>query len=365
MVSSRGGASQRGYGDAALPSVAFPRMSAGSPKPLTPPRRDAGARGRRPSVTAPAERLDPGTILAPTRFLRGLVAQGGPPASAALCDGRRSLADVARAAGLEPGLALELLSRLYAEGLVCETGDAPVPPLLFLEHARSLCLRWRRARLEPGRGLEAAFAGGAYSRRFAIGYMVEVMHIVRGAAGHIAAAIAHAADERLQLRLSEYLEDEYWHGELMENALRAAGLSDAELARAQPLPATLAVSSSWRHAAHTDLLLYGGLIAITESGPDETSDVEAQFQKTTAQGVLPEAAWRPYFEHAFGDGAADHLSHGKAIFAAAGPLPRARRDALRRLMLSHTEALMLQEQAIIDFYWAAEGPAVHDVSWLE
>ncbi len=338
-------------------------MPADPPGPLRPPRRrEPGDRPRPPWAALPPERLDPATVLAPTRFLGRLV---DVPSGARLCDGRRTLEQVARDAGVEPTLAVELLSRLYAEGLLCDVGPRPVPPLLFLEHARSLCLRFRRERLAPRAGLEAAFASGAYSKRLATGYMLEVTHVVRGAAGHIAAAIAHACDERLQLGLSEYLEDEYWHGELMERALRAAGLSEDELARALPLPETLAVLNSWRQAAHTDLLLYGGLIAITESGADETAQVEALFRKTLAQGVLPEAAWRPYFEHAFGDGAADHISHGRAIFAAAGVIAPPRRDALRRQLLLHTEGLVLQERAILEFYSAALGPAVYELSWSD
>lgn len=342
----------------------IPRTSADPPEPLRPPRRhELQARPAEPDGGAPAELLDPATMLAPTRFLRSLPALAAEPGAATLCDGRRTLAEVARAAGLEPSLAIELLSRLYTNGLLSETSPTPVPPLLFLEHARSLCLRFRRERLAQGPGLEASFSSGTYSRRLAIGYLLEVTHVVRGAAGHIAAAIAHASDERLQLRLSEYLEDEYWHGGWMEKALRAAGLSEDALARALPLPATLAVLNSWRQAAHTDLLLYGGLIAITESGSDETPQVEALFQQTLAQGVLPEAAWRPYFEHAFGDGAADHVAHSRAIFAAAGALTRPRRDALRRLLLLHTEGLVLQEHAILDFYSAPEGPSVYDLDW--
>jgi hypothetical protein len=280
-----------------------------------------------------------------------------------LCDGRRTIAEVAREAGLEPELAVEVLTRLYADGLVRETGPSPVPPLLFLEHARSYCLRFRRERLSRGASLEVTFAGHGYSARLAVGYLLEVTHIVRGAAGHIAAAVAHTSDAELQLLLSEYLEDEYWHGAWMEGALRGAGLRDVEIARALPLPATLAVLNSWRHAAHTDLLLYGGLIAITESGPAEASEIEALFQQTVARGVLPEAAWRPYFEHAVGDSAADHLSHGRAIFAAAGPLAESRRDTLRRLLLLHTEALVLQEKAVLEFYGPAEGPPVYDLEW--
>jgi hypothetical protein len=329
--------------------------------PLRPPRRTA-PRGSDTGSRGPAEALALSTILAPTRFLHTLPALAAPNGDM-LCDGRRTIADVAREAGVEPHLAVDVLSRLYAEGLVRETDRSPVPPVLFLEHARSFCLRYRREKLSRAASLESTLAGGGYSPRLATGYLLEVTHVVRGAAGHIAAAIAHTSDAALQLLLSEYLEDEYWHGAWMEGALRGAGLSDGDIARALPLPATLAVLNSWRYAAHTDLLLYGGLIAITESGPSEGAEIEALFQETVARGVLPEAAWRPYFEHAVGDSAADHLSHGRAIFAAAGPLAQGRREALRQLLLLHTEALVLQENAVLEFYGPAAGPPVYDLPW--
>jgi hypothetical protein len=336
-----------------------PRTPVDSVAPLRPPRRSPV----KTEPAAPIERLDPGTVLAPTRFLRELPGQAPSPGGVALCDGRRSVAEVARDAGLAPDLVRELLSQHYAEGLVHETGEGPVPAVLFFEHVRSLCLRWRRARLAARPGIEPLFSAGTSSKRLAVGYLLEVTHIVRGAAGHIAAAIAHASDERLQLLLSEYLEDEYWHGSWMDDALRGGGLGEEDLVRALPLPETLAVLNSWRHAGQTDLLLYGGLIGITESGPGEEGQTEALFRATLGQGVLPEAAWRPYFEHAIGDGAADHLAHGRAIFAAAPPLTRSRRDALRRLLLLHTEALVHQEHAVLDFYAADEGPLVHDLEW--
>src|SRR5688572_20523059 len=102
-----------------------PVDSADPVAPLRPPRRS-------PVKTEPAppvERLDPGTVLAPTRFLSELPGQAAVGVS--LCDGRRTLAEVARDAGLAPDLVRELLSRLYAEGLVHETDDAPVPAVLF------------------------------------------------------------------------------------------------------------------------------------------------------------------------------------------------------------------------------------------
>lgn len=337
-------------------------------EPLRLPRREhAGPPGHDGATRPDDATLDPGTVLVPTRFLAETFGPTADPGAApAICDGRRSIAEVADAAGVDLALTTGLLSRLYTEGLLGDVGDAaPVPALAFLEHARALCARWRRAELERegADALEARLDRGEYSRRLAVGFLVEVTHVVRGAAGHIAAAVAHTSDPALSLALSQYLEDEHWHGELMERALRAAGLDDDAITRAVPLPETLAVLDSWRRAAHTDLLLYGGLVAITESGPDDASFVEAHFRATVAQGVLPEAAWRPYFEHALGDGALDHVTHSRRIFGAAGPLSARRRDSLRRQLLSHVEAVLRQERAIVRFYAAPDGPPVHELRW--
>jgi hypothetical protein len=288
---------------------------------------------------------------------------GGLSREVALCDGRRTIQEIARDGGIDLDITLTLVSRLYAEGLVCETCDGAVPPLLFLEHARALCARLRQEGLGVRSGLEDLFLSGSYSRRLAVGYLLEVTHFIRGAASHISAAIAHTRDDRIQLLLSRYLEEEYWHGTWMERSLTAAGLSELEIGRALPLPATLAVVNSWRYAAQTDLLLYGGLIAITESGTGETSQIETLFSKTIEQGVLPDAAWRPYFEHALGDGSADHLAYSRAIFSGSGALSRARRDALRRMLLLHVVSVLQMEHAIIAFYSAAEGPPVHALEW--
>jgi DNA-binding transcriptional ArsR family regulator len=145
-----------------------PRTPVDSVAPLRPPRRSPV----KTEPAAPIERLDPGTVLAPTRFLRELPGQAPSPGGVALCDGRRSVAEVARDAGLAPDLVRELLSQLYAEGLVHETGEGPVPAVLFFEHVRSLCLRWRRARLAARPGIEPLFSAGTYSKRLAVGYLL-------------------------------------------------------------------------------------------------------------------------------------------------------------------------------------------------
>jgi len=331
------------------------------PEPLRPPRREDLRREGSAPRAAHGQLLDRATVLRPTRWARDAAAGG--PAGTALCDGRRSLEQVAELAGLAPAPALELLSALYAQGLLAETGEAPIPPLLFLDHARSLCLRLRRELLAARSGLEATLAAGAYSRRLAVGYLVEVTHVIAGAASHISAAIALAGDPATQRLLCEYLEDEHWHGAWMERALAAAGLDEGTRAVALPLSATQAVLDSWRRAARADLLLYGGLIGITESGPEDASHVEALFRRTVAQGVLPEAAWRPCFEHAFGDSGADHLALSRSLVADAWGLPARRRDELRRSLLLHTEAVVGMEHAILDFYAAAEGPPVHALEW--
>src|SRR5687767_9436205 len=78
-----------------------PRCSMARPmERLQPPRRE-----RRPSAAWAAAdpagdgALGPSTVLAPTRFLRPAAeAAPGPP----LCDGRRSIAEIARDGGIAP-----------------------------------------------------------------------------------------------------------------------------------------------------------------------------------------------------------------------------------------------------------------------
>jgi hypothetical protein len=299
--------------------------------------------------------LSPSAVLAPTRF----IAHG----SSALCDGRRTIEEIARDGGIELELAIDLCTSLYANASVSDAGDTTVAPLLFLEHVRALCARVRRTSLDAQPALDALFASGAYTPRLAIGYLVEVTHFISTAAAHIASAIASSPDAEVQLALSEYLAEEYWHGDWMKRSLIAAGLSERDFERAIPLPATRAVIDAWQLAARTDLLLYGGLIAVTESSANEAAELEALFERTVSQNVLSEAAWRPYFEHAFGDSGADHLAYGSVIYARAEPMSRARRDALRDRLLLHTQSVLAMERAIIEFYGADRGPSVHSVEW--
>lgn len=328
------------------------------PKPLAPPRR-ASPRPKAPPQD-PLEPLDASVVLVATRFVHAL---GEPSGAASLCDGARSIAEIANAAGIEPSLARDLMTKLYVNGLVREVGARDrVSASTFLEHVCALGRRLQAALALERPGLDALFESGVYSARLARGYLLEMTHFVRAAASHIGAAIAHAHDDvDVRLALAEYLEEEYWHGELMETGLRAAGLTDSEIARAVPLPLTAAIINSWRHAAHTDILLYGCLIAITESGPDDASQAQALFQKTVAQGILPEAAWRPYFEHMLGDGDCDHRALGLQIARSETSLSGERCESLRRAVLLHVETAMAMERAIVDYYADAAGPRIHSV----
>lgn len=298
-------------------------------------------------------------MLRPTRFLEAALGTGG--GWAGLCDGHRSIEGIAQVGGIDVQIAQEALTGLYAAGLVVEVDAGPVPPLLFLEHARRLADLWRNRAQAEQPALAAAFAGGGYSRRLATGFLLEASHFIRSAPAHISAAIAHCPDEDARLVLSAYLAEEYWHGTWMKESLCEAGLTTEDIERAVPLPATQAVIHGWNHAAHTDALLYAGLIAITEGQASAEHDPKALFARTVAQGVLSEAAWRPYFEHLACDEAADHLRCSRALYARADGLGRPRRDALRRGLVTHVELVLAMERSILEFYGDRTGPSVYSI----
>src|SRR5436190_16882064 len=89
-------------------------------------------------------------------------------------------------------------------------------------------------------------------------------HIVVRASLHIAPTINIAPNERLRMMLCEYLADEYWHGLWLKKGLNAAGLTDEEIERSDPLPCTLAAIDHLRVAASNDLLAYAACISTAE-----------------------------------------------------------------------------------------------------
>jgi hypothetical protein len=272
-------------------------------------------------------------------------------------DGTRTLAEVANLLGWAIDETQETAQELFLVAAICQVGDVPVPALTFSKHldnyVKALQVRMRDKVPSLLDAVERA-----PSRRLLLGGLVEIYHLVSSAASHISPAIARSPNHNLQMMFSEYLSGEYWHGLWLRQGLVAAGISESDLDRSDPLPATLGTINCLRWAASTDLMAYSACLAAgeQEGGAKSIERTERYFDALAKLNLVPEEAIRPFKLHTLEDCGADHHSYASEAFAISPPLTRAQQDHVRRsvLMMQHSVA---EQQLQIVRYYAGEGPS--------
>jgi len=272
-------------------------------------------------------------------------------------DGAHTLAQIAAALDWPLDDTLETAQELYLFAAVVSVGDTPVPALTFGRHVDQYikCVQVRMSESIPSL-LEALER--APSRRLLLGALVEDFHFISSAASHISPAIARAPNDNLQMMFSEYLAGEYWHGQWLRQGLLAAGIADADLDRADPLPGTLAAINVLRWASGNDLLAYSACLAAgeLEGGAKSAERVERYYGALTKLNLVPEDAIRPFKLHALEDCGADHHSYASEAFAISPPLGRAQQEVVRRTVLMLQRSVGEQLLQIVRFYGGDGAP---------
>jgi hypothetical protein len=196
------------------------------------------------------------------------------------------------------------------------------------------------------------------TRRLLLGYLFEQFHFVNFAMHHLAPAIVSAPSERLRFMYTEYLDDEYWHGQWLRLGLKAAGLSDQEIAQADPLPATMAMSSMMRWSGAVDPLTFAAIIFATEAGgPGSTPEqVRHAWDNLAGRGLLPAEALAPFRQHEIMDATSNHQGFAPEVFADVPPVSLIQQDSVRRGVLMFLRTFGQQHREMVEFYGPAEGP---------
>jgi pyrroloquinoline quinone (PQQ) biosynthesis protein C len=286
----------------------------------------------------------------------------------ALLDGARTLDEVSRQLGWDLDETVDAAQDLYRLAVLENVGDTPIEALTFFQHVSALG-RGVQARIgEDSQGTGQVLArimSGRSSRRLVLGYLVEQFHVVVRAALHISPTINLAPNERLRMMLSEYLGEEYWHGLWLRQGLVAAGLTEEQIDRSDPLPATLAAVDRLQVAASTDILAYSACISTGESaGESDLERAQQKYELVARAGLLPEAAIKPFRDHDIADCVAGHFSYCAEFYAEAAPITRQRQDAIRRAMLSYLRCLEEQHLQIERFYGDDAGPPMYTFGWV-
>lgn len=274
-----------------------------------------------------------------------------------LLDGAHTISEIAAASDWNRDECSRFIQGLYEQAVVRDAAARPTPALSFYHHVVTLGRREMLRQLE-GSPMVHHMLQGTLNKRLVIGYLVEEYHLVASAASHISPVIATTPNQRLRMMFSDYLSGEYWHCLLLKKGLLAAGITEDELAAADPLAGTLAAINLQRNLARTDVLAYSVCLSINEGGDVRAAAAFSQLYDRIGTFVPPDAL-APSREHAELDFQDEHDALGAEAFVEEVALSGARQDAIARAVMARVHTQVEQHREMAAYYSAAEGPLVH------
>jgi hypothetical protein len=281
----------------------------------------------------------------------------GPPAPAderkalvlaALPPGGADASSIAARTGIAEHDLWPILDELHGEAAIEVASPHPLPPDLFFRHARALAIRVCNALAVPA--VRRAIAEHETDATLRLGAYVEEYHYIRAAPSYLSRAVSSGTTERQVRILSEYFADEYWHDGWVRQGLLAAGIPDAELERAQPLPSTLALINQLRWLATSDLPALCVCLGATEGTPDSLPEIDREFDSLRRGNLLPAEAYAPFEEHARIDASQNHGSLFAAVFADFGPIGLRERNSIRATLWQYWYACLGYHEGIRGHY---------------
>ena len=276
-------------------------------------------------------------------------------------DGRKSLRDISLVSGLELDEVRAMVEPLYCEALLGERTDAPVPALLFYDHARNCGALWQS--LSTWRDpLPELIETGRADAKLVLGILVEEWQYVASNPLHASTAVLNARTPRTRQLWAEFAAEEYPHGSWLEEGL-AWVLSRDELRRCRPLPGTAALCGQLRWVAQSSELGYAACLALCEqSSESQNADFQTDYYARLKQlGVLPDEVFEPYERHALTDIQAGHLDFTRVPFAERGQLELDERFEVLGHVWDHVRAYELFYRNIVEFHGSPDTPRIYSV----
>jgi hypothetical protein len=264
-------------------------------------------------------------------------------------DGARDLRQLAGTCELPLDEVITSVQQLYELAVVQNVGEALVPPMVFHAHICALELA-----LQSRLGEAARHFLPAPTPRSVLGSLIEAYHFVLSNPSHVSPAIMNAPNERIRMMWSEYLSDEYWHGVWLRKGLRAAGLSDDEIVRADPLPSTLAVISFLKLTSIVDPIAYAVCLTAGESLGDTLAIASGRFDLMAE--LVGEPVVQPFREHQIIDLENDHNALSGELFAELPPLTRKQQASISRTVRQYHQFVVHQEIETARYYNDASVP---------
>lgn len=192
-----------------------------------------------------------------------------------------------------------------------------------------------------------ALVDGRATRAQLIGYALEYYWIVLSAPGLIGPALgmAHSGPERTLLQ--DFLKSELGHDRFLAAALKAAGVTQEELALHQPLPATFALCASLGVYARQHPLSFKACLFLFERA--QPAFIDAFDERCRALG-LPEAFHAPLRAHADLNDQYDHEDISRCLMELEPAVDAESCTVVKRHVALMIETMIAQEDQILSFY---------------
>ncbi|MBS2965168.1 iron-containing redox enzyme family protein [Actinocrinis puniceicyclus] len=235
-------------------------------------------------------------------------------------DGRHTVEEISKRSGADIDSVRAIVETFDALGLLHDPKPlVAVPGESYADQIEASCDMWGRQI-----GYHRLYSGlddGSLRSEVFLGIILETYHYVKSAPRHIATAIAHCDDDRLEPILSKYFTEEYNHAGMLLQALKRMGLPKEQIQRAHPVIGTWSLINNLCEVARRDTLSYIACTTLFEARADDFEGGAASLRKAARLAGFPEECAEPLITHMRIDLEAGHVGLLREAMNIVGSVP--------------------------------------------
>jgi hypothetical protein len=188
---------------------------------------------------------------------------------------------------------------------------------------------------------------GTITRNQLIGYALESYHVTHLCPSLLAPALTKSESLATRQLLREFFASELHHDRLLENSLKAVGVTAPQLEQMQPLPMTFAVCTSLAVFAQQHPLSFKAALLLFEIHDEPFHQL---FKQSCERLELPAEFVNPILLHAKINDDGDHEHITQTLLSEIAMISPEEQLLVKKNMVILIESMMKRTQEILDYY---------------
>lgn len=188
---------------------------------------------------------------------------------------------------------------------------------------------------------------GTITRNQLIGYALESYHVTHLCPSLLAPALTKSESLATRKLLREFFASELHHDRLLENSLKAVGVTATQLEQMQPLPMTFAVCTSLAVFAQQHPLSFKAALLLFEIHDEP---FHQRFKQSCESLELPADFVNPILLHAKINDEGDHEHITQTLLSEITIISPEEQLLVKKNMVILIESMMKRTQEILDYY---------------